>query len=553
MNEIVVVTTFADHHFEPYAKGMIQSFVQYWPKDISLLIQLDDDLLYDQVGKLLRPNDAIAIGWNQDHRAFVERNKGKDNPTNYRHQVTRFCHKVFSIKRVLDAIRQGQDKPRYLIWLDADVHTTRPVTIEEIKACLPKEDAAVSYLGRKDWPHSECGWIAFDIEKGGGEFIDVWHGLYTSDHILSLPEWHDSWAFDHVLKSDGAPQSTNLTEDRPGTEIWEQSPMAPWSIHYKGPVAKTKLQEPQMQRLVIQTQNAIPNENIKEHIATNQILIKNWVTECLPTEEEIVVVSAGPTLIAEDVRKETGRVVAVKHALEPLKKAGIKPWACILLDPRPHVADFVKEPDTDVIWFVASQVDPKVTLKLLEAGCTVWGYHAAVGAGEDDLTSKQLGAVIHGGSATATRGLFLLRHLGFRNFTLYGYDLSFPDKPDLKLTDNKGQPKYIEATVDITLPQYSAKVCFWSEPQLLAQYEEFNQLLNSGLFNIKAYGNGLVPILVKAKEVSNLRVGEIQAKMHKHESYESLLWNKTKKTTFLTIFRNLFRLRRPKTSKKKQS
>lgn len=552
---IAFVSTFPNYSWEIYSRQFLQSFVQNMPQNVPLMVQLDDDLLFDQVNKILRQQDGIAVGWNKDHADFVARNKDKDDPHNYRKQPTRFCHKVFAIHRAYQAAlkqkESGGEAFRYLIWIDADVHITRPVTHDDIKAALPKEGDTVAYLGRKDWPHSECGWMAFDLKNDGGRIIELLHDYYIDDHVITLQEHHDSWVFDKILEGfalgqqvdwpDHKPKATNLTEGKPGTEIWEHSPMASWSKHYKGPKAKQELagqrsmNQNNQQKLIIQTKNSIPHEEIRAHIEENQRLIKNWVNECAPTEEEIIVVSAGPMLVAEELRKERGKkIVAVKHAITPLKNAGIKPWACILLDPRPHVADFVKEPDNDVIWFVASQVNPLVTTRLIAAGCTVWGYHAAVGADEQELTKKQLGAIISGGSATATRGLFLLHHLGFRRITLYGYDLSFSDKPDLKVLDDRGQPKYLEATIDIKLPMYHLKKCFWSEPQLLAQYEEFNQILNSGQFEFRAYGDGIVPLLVRAQQVSNLRVSEIKSKIIRHDSYKSLLWNNTKKTRFLT-------------------
>lgn len=545
MSNIAVITTFPTNSWDVYAKTMLQSFTANWPAEIPLMVQLDDDLLFPDVDKLLRPQDGIAVGWESDHAAFVTRNKAKDDPTNYRKQATRFCHKVFAIHRAYKAAmaqkQTGEGAPRYLIWLDADVLITKRVTIEDVRACLPKEGDTVAYLGRKDWGHSECGWLAFDLENGGAWVIEEMHSWYITDYVLEENEWHDSWIFDEVCL-DGVIKRTNLTADKPGTEIWEQSPMAAWSKHYKGPVAKQALMQPhghlqshRMGNVQIQTKNAIPNEEICKHIAENQALISNWVAPCEMNDEEIVVVSAGPLLVAEDVLKERVKIVAVKHAIEPLKKAGITPWAVILLDPRPHMIDFVNEPDSNVIWFVASQVNPAVTKQLLDNGCTVYGYHASVGAGEDILTSKQSGAVIGGGSATATRGLFVLRHLGFKKLRLYGYDLSFPDKPDLNALDDLGQPKYLEISLGTSNSVFPTKRCFWTEPQLIAQIEEMKQLIDGTQFEIEAFGDGIIPYLVKIKKVTDLRIAGLRGTMPKLSSYKRLIkWNRHKRTISLT-------------------
>lgn len=545
MSNIAFITTFGNVHWDIYAKVMLESFVKYMPKDIPLMVQLDDDLLHDQVDKILPPECGIFVGWTDEHKAFVERNKGKDHPTDYRKQAVKFCHKVFCIQHSLDAIQKARtanapDIPRYLIWVDADVHITKPITLEDIQKCLPKEGDAVAYLGRKDWDHSECGWLAFDLENGGDRLITNVYQEYVDDHLFGYDQWHDSYIWDQNIF-----KGTNLTQDKPGMEIWPQSPMASWSIHYKGPEAKQKLfQQPKQQLMkppagqnfVIQTKNAIPHEEICRHIKENQRLISNWLVECLPNKEEIVIASAGPLLIPEDLRSEVkaGRkIVAVKHALSPLKKAGIKPWACILLDPRPHVADFVKEADPDVLWFVASQVNPEVTQVLLERGCEVWGYHASVGADEQELTRKQPSSIVNGGSATATRGLFLLSHLGFRNFRLYGYELAYPDKPDMNAKDELGQPKFMEFSLGAKSGFIDYKRQFYSEPQLIAQFEELNQIVNNSKFNIQAFGEGMIPFIVRMKKLGELRENELKCKIvGKTRSYKRLFgWNKTRKTS----------------------
>lgn len=545
MSNIAVITTFPNSMWDVYGKKMIKSFVEYFPKDITLMVKLDDDLLAQQLSGMLRPNDAIAVNSTPEHVAFIERNKSKDDPQNYRFQPTRFCHKVFTISEALNAIlkhkkahSENPDKvsepPRYLVWLDADVAIQRLVTRDEVRAALPLQGHAAATLGRRDWPHSECGWLAFDLENGGDKIIAEMFRMYTTDEILKLEQHHDSWAFDHIVKTNNIPV-TNLTPDAPGLDVWQYSPMGKWSIHYKGPKAKANLgmqRVPQPKanqgNIVVHTKNALPDETLQSHIEENQEMIKEWVKPCLENNEEIVIVSAGPSLVPEDVRKEAAagkKIVAVKHAIQRLKEVGITPWACILLDPRPHVADFVKDPDKEVLWFVASQVNPKVTRRLLNAGCKVFGYHAAVGANEGHLTCKQSYAIIAGGSATATRGMYLLKHLGFRKFTLYGYELSFPDKPDLNATDDKGQPKFIEISMSFRDRFVNAKKCFFTEPQLYAQAEEINEIIRSERFDIEAHGDGIVPFLINSKKLADLRNREQAVKIMgtKSITYKELL------------------------------
>lgn len=546
---VAVVTTFGDASWDLYAKSMLTSFVANWPDEIPIMVQIDTPLLSEQVSKIIRPQDGLQSGWKPEHAAFVERNKGKDDAQDYRKQAVRFCHKVFALKNALDSISEArkagnEDVCRYLIWLDADVLTPRKVTIDDIIKCLPKEGDAVSYLGRKDWDHSECGWLAFDLEQNASQIIDYVVKAYASDSIFQCEQWHDSWIFDLAFKGQ---KTTNLTPDAIGMEVWPQSPMAPWSRHYKGPIAKQELARPQkqgtMQPLKIQTTNSIPNDDICRNIIENQAQIKNWIVPCETTDQEIIVVSAGPMLIPEDLLEDVKagyKIVAVKHALQPLREAGIKPWACILLDPREHVYDFVENPDKDIIWLVASQVTPKAVRSLLDDGCNVWGYHASVGAGETKYTERQPHSIVDGGSATSTRGLFVLEKLGFRRFKLYGYDLCFPKKPDLSEKDERGQPKYFEIEVGYSLPFYKSFRWFWSKGELLAQADEFRQIMESRDWDIRAFGHGIVPFLADIRRVNDLRKEAKLSKMKlpKSVGHEELLGCR-KKTQLLTHLRSM--------------
>lgn len=530
-----VCTTFGTDHWKSYAEQMLKSFVTYWPAEIPILVQLDNNLIEPDVRKLLRETDGVKVGLQKDHADFVERNKGRDDPNDYRKQAVRFCHKVFALRYALDSVVRAKadgmkDIPRYLIWMDADVLTTRQVTIDDIQKCLPKEGDAVSYMGRKDWDHSECGWLVFDLENGGDKFISLMVDNYTDDRLFHYDQWHDSWVFDRCVQK--LANGTNLTPDATGMEVWPQSPMAPWSKHYKGPIAKAELagvpvaQKNTMRPISVQTRNSIPDEDIQRNILHNQTQIKNWVRTCKKTEEELVIVSAGPMLIAEDLVEEVkaGRkIVAVKHALSPLKDAGIKPWACILLDPRDHLCKFVENADPEIIWFVASQVDPAVVKKLLDRNCVVWGYHASVGANEGQFTEKQADAIVHGGSATATRGLFLLEKLGFHRFRLYGYDFCVPDKPNLDEKDQYGQPAFFEISLDAKMPNYQFKRAFWSKGELLAQYNEFKDTILTKDWDIKAFGQGIAPFIANAKRISDLRTAAKKAKLEKPVSYKDLL------------------------------
>ena len=115
----------------------------------------------------------------------------------------------------------------------------------------------------------------------------------------------------------------------------------------------------------------------------------------------------------------------------------------------------------------------------------------------------------------------MLNHIGFSRFTLYGYELSMPDKPDFnattEITEDDGRkvlmPKFMEMTVETNDPFYNQKRMFWTEPQYFAQFEEMNELIKGDKFKFTAQGEGVVPFMIKAKHIGNMRRDEARRKI----------------------------------------
>lgn len=234
---------------------------------------------------------------------------------------------------------------------------------------------------------------------------------------------------------------------------------------------------PQM-NLVVKTKNCVPDEMIQENI---QFALESGLPKievCQAHAERAIVVSAGPSLKSylDEIRSSEGKVVCVKHAHDTLIENGIVPWACVLLDPRPHVRDFIENPHPDVTYIVASMCHRSTLERLMERKAKTLLYHAMVGAGENKIIKE--GFFVGGGSCAATRGISVLHVLGFRQFVLYGFDSCYPEKPS--------GPRADYQKVDVLGKQY------WTDMELVAQAQDFEKLLLQGFVDLEVKGEGMI-------------------------------------------------------------
>ena len=227
MTSYAVVTTFSPEGYKLYGKKFIETFHEYWPSSVHLVVYEERkgvtlEASFPTKDRVLY----LDLDRDPDRRKFLALPM-KDGK-NYRYQAKRFCHKVFAMTHAPSAVD-------WWIWLDADTVTTAPVT-EEFLATVCPEDSMCSYLGRTEWHHSECGWLAFNMHEGSRGFIKDFRRVYTSGEIFEHSEWHDSYIFDRVrerYEADGV-KFTNLSPNAKGLDAWSASPLASCMTHLKG-------------------------------------------------------------------------------------------------------------------------------------------------------------------------------------------------------------------------------------------------------------------------------------------------------------------------------
>ena len=246
--------------------------------------------------------------------------------------------------------------------------------------------------------------------------------------------------------------------------------------------------------IIVHPKDCMPSDDIQNNIKANLPKIDKWInSRCRINNEIIFVVSAGPSLDVDKVKEDKEmleeankvvKIVCVKHALPILMNKGLIPWACTLLDPRPiegvSTHGIVRSTLFDSIsprtnFLVASMTDPSVVDLLQEKDATIIGWHAfseAVKGGIEGSGEEAL--MITGGTNAGLRTIGIGHTLGFREFHLYGFDMSLAGEPSEELQkgmDEEGKPKFLNVSV--------GDENYWTTGELLAGGPDLEKLFQT--------------------------------------------------------------------------
>ncbi len=506
MNKYVLVTSFNKDGFEKYGRRMLDSVAKHWSSDIDIRIWYHDFDLLAEDG--LPEADHITYhNLNDVSELILFRNRLKDfEPPNWRMDVVKFCHKVFAITETCRSlVSDPEDQTPYsLLWLDGDTVTTDRVEPAWLDSILDLSHD-VTLLERPVADYAETSFMRFalwpDREAAFNVLEDV-RAAYDSLEVRGYREWHDGFVFQRIinLHQNHGLLVQNLSPGAKTLDAFHMSPLADKMEHFKGAKKdkKAATNAPKEIPIMVQPKDSMPDDYIKNNIVENVKLIDRWVERCRVHRGTGIVVSAGPSVDYDLLRQEyydgkqvsKSHILCVKHALPHMHKAGIVPWGCIVLDPRPidgesthgiRRKDLFENFDKRTHFFVASMTDPSVTRYLIERGANIIGFHAYSNAiqrvaQEEDFPLDPETVYITGGTCAATRAVGLLHTLGFRRATMLGLDGSFPEPPDeekndkIMSHDGKEREKYLSVKINDRQ--------FWTTGELLAMAQDCERLFD---------------------------------------------------------------------------
>jgi hypothetical protein len=538
------VTSFSADGFERYARKMLLSVIENWKDDLKLIAYYHD--FTDDLVKELPESDKIEyrnldnIQDMKNYKQLMKLHDGTEGgkiPYNWRMDAIKWCNKVYALTDLSLEIGEQEARGGWLIWLDADTVTTKPFSEERVLR-LFKKGAELVHLGRKDIDYSETSFIAFNLDYQSPHYLlaDL-RGCYDIGEVTAYREWHDGFIFERLLKiyiAHGL-RVQNLSQGAEGLAAFAQSPLSQYMIHYKGNLKNNVEKEeeevgtiiptqtsavdtldrtlPRKVPIVIKPKDSVPKETIVSNINENLKILDKWdmVRSCNINDEHAIIVSGGPSLDISKLkylaRKTKGKIICVKHSYPTLLKAGIKPWACVILDPRPVEgtsthgivrSTLFDKVDPSTKFFVASMTDPSVTKLLKEKTDNIYGWHAFSQAIKDSIKTKEDGdalkanigedaTFVTGGTCAAMRAIGMMHIFGFRNFHLFGFDCCMEGElsaEELSRTMEDGKKKYMRVETN----GYE----FWTTGELLAMAQDCEKLFNNKdiEMNINVYGEG---------------------------------------------------------------
>ena len=238
-----VITTFHQAGYDEYGHRCIATFIQHWPKDVTLYVVLENVT----VDPALTADNVVYMNQDTVNSVLSDfKKKYRDNPfangydpreldkvKKYLWDAVRFSNKVYAVTGMYHILKDSIDQ---LIWLDADTVTHSTVPKEFLDHISPKGNQITAYLNRSIYP--ECGWVGYNLTHPSmADFMKRFQDVYDSGLFLTWVESHDSYVFWQVMQefeSKGCDWRALGDQNQRG-HVFINSELGQFMDHLKGP------------------------------------------------------------------------------------------------------------------------------------------------------------------------------------------------------------------------------------------------------------------------------------------------------------------------------
>jgi hypothetical protein len=262
---------------------------------------------------------------------------------------------------------------------------------------------------------------------------------------------------------------------------------------------------------------------LKEHVKSAQA--RGWPQIKLNEfmGQTLIICGGGPSIGEFEqlkqiraLQKKGGKVLAINRTHDWLFTKGITPWAGILLDPVPQVANYIC-PRRGVRYYIGSQCHPDTFNVFDKPDLQKALWHAASIPEMEEWLSPQerILCVPANGSTCGLRSILLGYMLGFREIHLFGMDSSYEviDGKISQTADGKpklhayAKPEGIHDIKEMVIRYPDGERTYYGNTMMLAQADEFQEFLlvrDSGLrsamlapHKLLVHGYGVIPDIAR--------------------------------------------------------
>ena len=219
--KIKVITSYKPGTWNDYAKRAVDSVLEHWPADTDVAVyheaQAHDTFDHPRVQWLdvheVQPalldfknkhkDDPVANGEIEEIPNGVRRPGPMPTKGSFQWNAVRFANKVFCVTHAVKS-SPGYD---YVIWLDADTYSFRPMPKDFLEQLLPG-DTMLTYLGRQNpdlkdgGKDPECGFVGYNLNHPEIQnYNNEWENMYVTDDVFKLTlGWTDCSTLWHLSK-----------------------------------------------------------------------------------------------------------------------------------------------------------------------------------------------------------------------------------------------------------------------------------------------------------------------------------------------------------------
>ena len=229
MTSYVVVSACDGRGWETYGQRMVETFCQYWPAEIPLTLYVQNfvaprDLPIAQVD--LHVASPWLLAW-KACRTKSEQGVTENGRYEFKRDAVTFSNKVAALELAAAETKPGDT----LIWLDADTLTHAKVTIGWLDELFPGVES-MAWLERNDtYPETSC--MMFRMPECD-PLLEQLAWMYRSGEMLDLPELHDAYVLQTLVKRCQVEVASLSGEGRKYLNAFVNSPLSTRMDHLKG-------------------------------------------------------------------------------------------------------------------------------------------------------------------------------------------------------------------------------------------------------------------------------------------------------------------------------